>query len=56
MAIKVLPDLTGFAPADSQWMAYDDSTYDGAPDAGPQVVGFGPTAAAALADYADQAP
>jgi hypothetical protein len=53
--IRAFPDLSGAAPADCAWHAYDDSTYDGAPDAGMQVVGLGPTAAAALADYAEQA-
>lgn len=41
--LKIVPDRTGFAPADMQWMAYDDDHYDGAPDAGPQIVGYGAT-------------
>ena len=49
--VKAFPDLTGFAPPDSAWAAYDTDTYDGAPDAGRQIVGYGATAEAALADY-----
>ena len=45
------PDLTGFAPKDMQWMAYDDDKYDGAEDAGHQCVGYGATKEAALEDY-----
>jgi hypothetical protein len=47
---RAYPDLSGFAPKHEQFYAIDDDTYDGAPDAGPQVVGVGPTAEAAIAD------
>lgn len=36
------------------WAAYDDDTYDGAPDAGPQIVGHGPTEEQAIANYIEQ--
>jgi hypothetical protein len=36
------------------WAAYDDDTYDGAPDAGPQIVGTGATEAEAIADFEQQ--
>jgi hypothetical protein len=36
------------------WMAYDDDGYDGAPDAGHQIVGNGPTEQAAIADFQEQ--
>lgn len=50
MPIRTSRDLSGFAPMASCWMAYDDSGYDGAPDAGPQTVGRGPTEIAAVLD------
>jgi hypothetical protein len=31
--------------------AYDADTYDGAPDAGPQIVGYGRTRAEAIMDF-----
>jgi hypothetical protein len=36
------------------WSAIDDDTYDGAPDAGPQAVGYGATEAEAVADLMAQ--
>lgn len=36
------------------WCCYDDNTYDGAPDADPQVVGWGKTEAEAIADFWEQ--
>ena len=33
------------------FMAYDADTYDGAPDAGPQIVGFGRTREEAIMDF-----
>lgn len=36
------------------WMAYDDNTYDGAPDAGHQIVGSGATEAEAIRDFQEQ--
>jgi len=37
----------------SDWMAYDENTYDGAEDSHP-IVGWGPTEEAAKADFMDQ--
>jgi len=51
MTIVATPDLTGYAPPAERWAAYDDDTYDGAEDAGPQVVGHGATREDAIADY-----
>lgn len=39
---------------DYDWCAYDSSTYDGAEDAGHQVVGWGPTEEAAVNDFNTQ--
>lgn len=36
---------------DFDWCAYDDDTYDGADDAGPQCVGYGRTVEEAIADF-----
>jgi hypothetical protein len=36
------------------WAVYDDDTYDGAPDAGPQIVGYGATPEAAMLDFQEQ--
>ena len=36
------------------WCAYDDDTYDGAPDAGPQIVGHGATEKEAVEDFMEQ--
>lgn len=49
--VQAFPELTGFAPPDMAWCAYDTSSYDGAPDAGPQIIGWGATEEAALKDY-----
>jgi hypothetical protein len=49
--VMAYPDLTGFAPQSERFTAYDSNTYDGAPDAGPQIVGHGATSEEALADY-----
>jgi hypothetical protein len=54
-SVRAFPDLTGFAPASERWHAYDTDTYDGAPDAGCQIVGIGASEAAAIADYYAQA-
>ena len=54
MPIRTSQDRTGFAPTDSRWSAVDDSTYDGAPDAGPQRVGTGSTEIEAVLDYVAQ--
>lgn len=37
----------------SDWMAYDEETYDGAEDSHP-IVGWGPTEEAAKADFMDR--
>lgn len=36
------------------WTAYYPDLFDGAPDAGPQLVGYGETEADALRDLAEQ--
>jgi ribosomal protein L37AE/L43A len=36
---------------DFDWAAYDDNTYDGAPDAGKQCVGYGATEQEAIEDF-----
>lgn len=36
------------------WSAIDEDRYDGAPDAGPQYVGYGRTEAEAIADLMSQ--
>ena len=36
------------------WCAYDEDTYDGAPDGGPQIVGWGRTEAEAVAHFREQ--
>jgi hypothetical protein len=36
------------------WCAYDDDSYDGALDAGPQCVGYGRTEEEAIADFREQ--
>lgn len=36
------------------WCAYDENTYDGAPDAGHQIVGYGSTEHEAIADFREQ--
>jgi hypothetical protein len=36
------------------WCAYDDNTYDGAEDAGPQIMGHGATEAEAIAQFQER--
>lgn len=36
------------------WTVIDDDTYDGAPDAGPQLMGSGPTETLAIEDFWEQ--
>jgi hypothetical protein len=36
------------------WAAYDDDTYDGAPDSPPQIVGWGRTEQEAIDDFMEQ--
>ena len=38
----------------SPYMCVDDDTYDGAPDAGPQLIGRGDTEEESIHDYLDQ--
>jgi hypothetical protein len=52
--VRAFPDLTGFAPKGQAWMAYNTQTYDGSPDAGEQIVGWGPSKNAAIKDYYNQ--
>jgi hypothetical protein len=49
--VKAHPDLSCGVPRHSAWCAYDENTYDGALDVGRQIVGWGATAEASLADY-----
>lgn len=39
---------------DWDWCVYDSDVYDGAPDAGPQMVGWGKTEDEAKADFREQ--
>lgn len=52
--IKTVHQYPPIPIRDFDWAAYDDNTYDGAPDAGPQCVGYGPTEEAAIADFKEQ--
>jgi hypothetical protein len=51
MKIRTEEDVSGFAPRDCRFTAYDDDVYDGAPDSrNRHYIGFGATAAEAVAD------
>ena len=51
MTIVIHPDVTGYAPAEEAWLAYDDDLYDGAEDSRTRgLVGRGATADEAIAD------
>lgn len=50
MKIVTQPDLTGAAPADSAWQAYDDETFDGP----GSTVGWGRTPEEATADLLEK--
>ena len=52
MTPKAYPDTTGYAPADERWHAVDDDVFD--PDAPRQIIGYGRTPAAAIADLLEQ--
>ncbi len=54
MHIRTRRDLSGYAPLSESWYAIDEDTYDGAPDAGPQCVGTGPTPEAAIVDLLEK--
>jgi hypothetical protein len=41
------------APDAERYATYNESEYDGAPDAGAQMIGYGPTEADARADFMD---
>lgn len=45
---------TSYQSMPAIWHAYDDDTYDGAEDAGPQLVGEGKTEAEAISDLAEK--
>lgn len=49
MKLRVSPNDFG-----SKYSCVDDNEYDGAPDAGPQLVGQGDTEEAAKQDFMDQ--
>jgi hypothetical protein len=53
MKIKIDEDLTGFAPKDCRYMAYDDDTYDGASHHNC-TIGFGATPHEAEMDLIDK--
>lgn len=51
MKIRTEADQTGYAPRDCRYAAYDDETYDGAPDSRTRsTVGYGSTPEEAIAD------
>jgi hypothetical protein len=52
--VKVVCCCPPIPDRSSDYAAYDDDTYDGAPDAGAQVVGWGATEAEAVADFWEQ--
>jgi hypothetical protein len=58
MKIVAHPDLTGFAPKAESWSAYDENSYDADCDQdgffSTSLVGYGPTAEAAIADLLEQ--
>ena len=55
MKIKTEYDPRALMPS-WEWLAVDDDTYDGAPDAGPKAraIGYGATEAEAIADLLEQ--
>jgi len=55
MKIRTTHDPRALLPS-WEWIAVDDDTYDGAPDAGPRAraIGYGATEAEAIADLKEQ--
>ena len=54
MDIRAFADNTGYAPKAERWHAIDMDTYDGAEDAGRQLVGYGSTEREAVLDLIEQ--
>lgn len=52
--MKLVSEFRYLAPDAERWACYNSDEYDGAPDAGAQMVGYGPTEEAAKADFMDQ--
>lgn len=52
--MKLSIDFRYLAPDSERYVCINEDEYDGAPDAGPQMVGYGPTEEAAKADFMDQ--
>ena len=53
MKIATGQDTTGYATYDYRWFAYDDDTFDGAPDA-RSPIGHGATEQEAINDLLEQ--
>jgi len=56
MKIRTEYDPKPVPTSQFDWSAWDEDSYDGAPDAGPRarLVGYGPTQDAAIADLLEQ--
>ena len=54
MDLQAHEDCTGYAPRGERWYAIDADTYDGADDAGPQMMGHGSTEKEAMMDLIEQ--
>lgn len=52
--MKLRVEFCYLAPDSERYTCINDSEYDGAEDAGHQMVGYGPTAEAARADFMEQ--
>lgn len=52
--MKLRTEFVYLAPDSERYYCINDDEYDGAPDAGPQMIGYGPTAEAAKADFMDK--
>lgn len=53
--IATSADFPPIPTRDYDWSAYFPNEFDGAPDAGPQLIGRGETEAEAIADLIEQA-
>jgi hypothetical protein len=54
MKIKCTQEWAPIPVREFDWSVVDDDTYDGAPDAGHQIIGWGSTPTKALADFINQ--
>jgi hypothetical protein len=52
--VKLSTEFRSLAPDAERWACINDDEYDGAPDAGAQMVGYGPTEQPAKDDFMDQ--